>query len=79
MSDLSQSATSTPVIWRVVDQQLGAVGAMLLGDQPNDSYRVGLTVVSGPDGPDIDARAVYPCRVCGWDFACGPSGEDCHS
>ncbi len=68
-----------PILWRVVDHRLGAVDAMLLGDQPTDSYRIGLTVVNGPDGPDIEARMVYPCGVCGWGFSCGPSGEDCHS
>lgn len=77
-SPVGRSATSTPVLWRVVDQRLGGVDALLLGDQPNDSYRIGLTIVNGPDGPDIDARVVYPCRVCGWDLACH-NGEDCHS
>jgi hypothetical protein len=70
---------SAPLLWNVVQQQLGVVDALLLGDQPDDDYRISMTIVNGPDGPDIDARAVFPCRVCGWKFACGPSGEDCHS
>jgi hypothetical protein len=70
------SATTAPIFWRVVDQRLGAVDAVLLGDQPNDSYRIGLTIVNGgADGPDIEARAVYPCAACGWANACG----ECHS
>ncbi len=71
---------SAPVLWRITHQELGAVDALLLGDQPHDSFRISLTVVGGGDqGPDVDARVVYPCRRCGWEFACGPSGEDCHS
>ena len=76
---MGQSVATAPCLWRVVNQQLGAVDALLLGDQPTDSYRIGLTIVNGSDGPEIDTQAVYPCRVCGWEFSCGPSGEDCHS
>lgn len=68
-----------PVIWRVMDQRIGCVDALLLGDQPTDRYRISMTVVNGIDGPEIEARPVYPCRVCGWEFACGASGGDCHS
>lgn len=76
---LTVATVQTPRLWSVVDQRLGAVDALLLGDRPTDSYRIALTIVNGPDGPDIEARAVYPCRACGWAFSCGPSGEDCHT
>jgi len=67
-----------PVMWRVCDQRSGAVDALLLGDLPHDRYRISMTVVNGIDGPEIEAHPVYPCRVCGWEFACH-GGEDCHS
>lgn len=68
---------SDPAIWRILDQRIGAADALLLGDQDHDAFRVSLTVVVGARGPEVEARVVYPCRVCGWRSACGAGGEDC--
>ena len=66
-----------PAIWRVMHQAAGMVDAILLGDQSNDAWRVGVTIVGhGDDGPEVEATVVYPCRTCGWADAC--DGE-CHS
>lgn len=74
------SPSTSPTLWRVVEQCLGAVDAVVVGDQPTDGYRIGLTIVdNGDEGPDVDAMVIYPCGVCGWDNACGANGEDCHS
>lgn len=73
-----QTYSRSPVVWRVQDWQIGAVDAVLLGDDPGDAYRVSVTIVGGPE-PEVEARIVYPCRECGWASSCGPSGEDCHS
>lgn len=73
-----RSVSPQPILWSVVDQRLGGVDALLLGDQPNDRFRISVTMVMGSDGAEVDAQVVYPCRVCGWEFACH-NGEDCHS
>lgn len=68
-----------PALWRVVDQTTGSVDSVLLGDQSDDEFRVGLTVLhNGEDGPEVDASVLYPCRECGWASACA-GGEGCHS
>lgn len=69
---------SAPAFWQIADQRLGGVDALLLGDQPDDDYRVAVTVVVGANGPEAEAQVVYPCCVCGWAFSCH-GGEDCHS
>lgn len=68
-----------PAIWRIVGQTAGAVDFVVLGDTPNDSYRIGITIVgNGDDGPEVESCVFYPCRTCGWAMACA-GGEDCHS
>jgi hypothetical protein len=76
----SHESSVAPILWRVRDQTLGAVDAIVLGDQDNDDWRVGVTIVrNGDEPPDVDAQVIYPCRACGWASACGDHGEDCHS
>ena len=72
------SEPTAPAVWRVVDQRLGDVELVLLGDLPTDTHRVVLAITNESDGPEVDARVVYPWRVCGWLEACD-RGEGCHS
>lgn len=71
------------MLWRVVDHTAGAVDQVVLGDQPNDSYRIVVDIIGHGrrDVPEVDTLIVYPCAACGWEGTCGPAGdgEDCHS
>lgn len=76
---MTSQSTSEPIVWKIMHRSVGCVDSLLLGDQDDDSYRIGMTIVTGPDGLEVDAQPVYPCAACGWALACGVGGEDCHS
>jgi hypothetical protein len=79
MTESARSTGTVPQRWAIRHQSIGAVDAILLGDTPDDEYRIGITVTGmGDDAPEVDAILVYPCGECGWRMACGTNGEDCH-
>lgn len=68
----SESAWTVVAESGVFDLQLVLANPELEGT--DNDRRLVVTWNEAEDDPAV--MAVYPCRVCGWDRACG---EDCHS